>query len=95
MSRKMIIVNCAWFVVLFASSWGVYEHTQESYRQVGYLSGIVFQKMEIIEKLKELKKMPSCRDLSNGDMMLFFDVKATSVYLLRSKADEVRFCILE
>lgn len=96
MNKKILILNIVWFCVLVGSMYGVYEYTKESYRKVGFSDGIIDYKMEIIGKLKELKKLPICQNLSNEDMVPFFDVKSTSVYyLLSSKSDEIRFCIWE
>jgi hypothetical protein len=95
MNKKILILNMVWFSVLVCSVYGVYENTKKSYFQVGRNHGIVDARMQIIERLKELKLLPTCPESTNENSVPFFDVKATSVNLLRSKSDEVRFCIWE
>jgi len=82
-------------VVLGITAWGVHLRTQDSYRKVGVEDGKIDQKMQFIADLKKSKALPSCEGIKEADLSPFLDVKATTLYIVRTEGSDFRFCITE
>lgn len=94
MNRKNITIIVSVALIGIATTIFAYHSAKESYRAVGFNDGAIMQKVEIIEKLNNIKKLEDCPSDSKAWTEVI-SVKAISVLVLKTNEGSFQFCIMQ
>ncbi|WP_353327991.1 hypothetical protein [Chitiniphilus shinanonensis] len=77
-------------LLLFLTIFYVYTHTRASYQEVGFYSGRLYQKGQMMRRIRDLGKVMDCKKYEN--VVELVSVKAESICLAKDKNGFLVFC---
>jgi len=91
---RTVALSVAAMSALFAAATvGIYTHTREAYRAVGFNDGRLYEREQLAATIRQAMTLKPChRQNGEASPMELLSIKAESLFMQKAEGDSVRFC---